>query len=487
MFEAPRDARERLHSANDVGARNPEQIARRDSDSDVACVVATGQTRLEREAAARGAKHARGAPQVPARVFDAVVRAHARDLASALFDVVGEPAAEGTVDVDRRERHGHLTPHEQTPLGGAVALHRPVPAKVLVSEVGEHREVRQERGARLELEARHLADRPVVGARHQRRQRRPVIRVAREVRARAGHLADQPGHGRLAVRAGHPHDSRSREQPAQLELVDHLDAELARLADDRRLHRDAGALDQRARTCRTEVERPTQPHVHAQLPSVEAGVRIPRAHRLRAGQAHERTDRCAARSSQACYYVWRGGHSTRSHRWASLMDVTRRDTGIPYTARALGRAAGTTARAAGGGGTALPGKVLLGVVPDALARMAAPLRDGVILVSGTNGKTTTAAMIAAIARRAGYEVVHNRAGANTEWGVATALVEQTGDLAVLEVDEERLMTLAPQLRPRMVVLGNLFRDRLDAYGEVDTVVAGWRALAEASDATFVLN
>jgi lipid II isoglutaminyl synthase (glutamine-hydrolysing) len=169
------------------------------------------------------------------------------------------------------------------------------------------------------------------------------------------------------------------------------------------------------------------------------------------------------------------------------MDVTGRDTGIRYTARALGRAAGASARAAGGGGTALPGKVLLGVVPDALARMAAPLRDGVILVSGTNGKTTTAAMIAAIARRAGYEVVHNRAGANTEWGVATALVEQTGDLAVLEVDEERLTRLAPQLRPRMIVLGNLFRDRLDAYGEVEAVVAGWHALSAATDAAFVLN
>src|SRR3954470_209026 len=162
---------------------------------------------------------------------------------------------------------------------------------------------------------------------------------------------------------------------------------------------------------------------------------------------------------------------------------------VPEAALAAARAAGDRARAAGGGGTAMPGRVLLDMVPDALERLAARLEHGVVLVSGTNGKTTTASMIAAVARRAGHAVVHNRAGANTHWGAATALVEQTGDVAVLEVDEAWLTVVAPQVRPRVMVLLNLFRDRLDAYGERESLVAAWQRVVETAepDTALVLN
>jgi lipid II isoglutaminyl synthase (glutamine-hydrolysing) len=149
---------------------------------------------------------------------------------------------------------------------------------------------------------------------------------------------------------------------------------------------------------------------------------------------------------------------------------------VPYTARALARAAGAVARARGGAGTTLPGKVLLRHQPDAIARLSARVDGGVVLVAGTNGKTTTAGLIAAAARRAGHRVVHNRAGANVHWGIATALVEQRGDIAVLEVDEAWLPLIAAEVEPRVVVLCNLFRDRLDGYGERDAVAEAWRAM-----------
>src|SRR5919198_3409676 len=113
------------------------------------------------------------------------------------------------------------------------------------------------------------------------------------------------------------------------------------------------------------------------------------------------------------------------------------------------RAALTLARAAGavsrlsrrGGGTSLPGKLLLRLQPDALELLGRRLERGSVVVSATNGKTTTARMIASVLREAGVEPVHNRAGANMPGGVATALVEQArgdsveGRLGLFEVDE----------------------------------------------------
>ena len=96
----------------------------------------------------------------------------------------------------------------------------------------------------------------------------------------------------------------------------------------------------------------------------------------------------------------------------------------------------------------------------------ADLERGSTIVSATNGKTTTAGMISAALAAAGRDPVHNRAGSNMSWGVATALLEQQGDEGLFELDEAWLPPVAPQLRPRLVVLGNLFRDQLDRYGEL---------------------
>jgi lipid II isoglutaminyl synthase (glutamine-hydrolysing) len=145
--------------------------------------------------------------------------------------------------------------------------------------------------------------------------------------------------------------------------------------------------------------------------------------------------------------------------------------------RGLARAVGSLSRRSGrGGGTTLPGRLLVRMAPDAIERLAKPLDRGSIVVSSTNGKTTTAGMIAAILRADGRAPVHNRAGSNMHWGVATALLEQSGDEGLFELDEAWLPRVAPQLRPRLLVLGNLFRDQLDRYGELERLADEWAEL-----------
>ncbi len=145
-----------------------------------------------------------------------------------------------------------------------------------------------------------------------------------------------------------------------------------------------------------------------------------------------------------------------------------------------------------GGGTTLPGRLLLRVSPDALRRMGAELDDGAAVVSATNGKTTTSAMVAAILERSGERVVHNRAGSNMGWGVATALLDARrgrGQLGLFEVDEAWLPQVSRALEPGTYLLANLFRDQLDRYGELETLADGWAGLVAERDgaARFVLN
>ena len=156
--------------------------------------------------------------------------------------------------------------------------------------------------------------------------------------------------------------------------------------------------------------------------------------------------------------------------------------------RRLARAVGALSRRTGrGGGTTLPGRMLVRMAPDAIDRLAAGLQRGSIVVSSTNGKTTTAGMIAAILRADGREPVHNRAGSNMHWGVATALLEQSGDEGLFELDEAWLPRVAPHLRPRLLVLGNLFRDQLDRYGELERLADEWAELVATLETGLVLN
>lgn len=156
----------------------------------------------------------------------------------------------------------------------------------------------------------------------------------------------------------------------------------------------------------------------------------------------------------------------------------------------IARATGALSRRSGrGGGTTLPGRLLLRIAPDAISRLGGSLTAGSTILSATNGKTTTAGMLAAAMRAAGRDPVHNRAGSNMTWGVATALLEQRGDEGLFEVDEAWLPRIAADLDPRLIVLGNLFRDQLDRYGELEHLADEWATVvAERSGrCEFVLN
>jgi UDP-N-acetylmuramyl tripeptide synthase len=139
------------------------------------------------------------------------------------------------------------------------------------------------------------------------------------------------------------------------------------------------------------------------------------------------------------------------------------------------RAIGAASRASGrGGGTTLPGRVLLRLEPQALRRLGRRLDRGTTVISATNGKTTTAGMIAAILEADGRHPVHNRAGSNMTWGVATALLEQPGREGLFEVDEAWLSQVSAQL---------------DRYGEIEALAEDWaRTVASRAGRTrFVLN
>jgi len=156
---------------------------------------------------------------------------------------------------------------------------------------------------------------------------------------------------------------------------------------------------------------------------------------------------------------------------------------------ALARAVGLAARASGrGGGTSLPGRVLLRLDPQALHRLAAQLTRGRYVISATNGKTTTAAISASILERAGRRLVRNSAGANMAGGIASTLLAAarsdgtlSGDSGLFEVDEFWLDAVTAQLEPDALVLGNLFRDQLDRYGELESIASRWAAVVAGLD------
>lgn len=163
-----------------------------------------------------------------------------------------------------------------------------------------------------------------------------------------------------------------------------------------------------------------------------------------------------------------------------LLDLAAR--AVRALSRRLGR----------GGGTTLPGRLLLRADPRAMERLAGELDGGAAVISATNGKTTTATMVAAILERGGQAVVHNRAGSNMGWGVATALLDaRHGErqLGLFEVDEAWLGRVAEALRPRTLLLANLFRDQLDRYGELEQLAEGWAQVVAGAgpDMGLVLN
>ncbi|MEH2262896.1 Mur ligase family protein [Nostoc sp.] len=133
-----------------------------------------------------------------------------------------------------------------------------------------------------------------------------------------------------------------------------------------------------------------------------------------------------------------------------------------------------------GAASVLPGSIARRIEPRILELLSQQVKNGVILIAGTNGKTTTALLLCTILERKGYRVTHNSTGANLENGLMTALLESTNllgtlntDYAILEVDENIVPRVLKPLQPRIILCLNLFRDQLDRYGEVDTISKRW--------------
>lgn len=161
------------------------------------------------------------------------------------------------------------------------------------------------------------------------------------------------------------------------------------------------------------------------------------------------------------------------------------------------RSASAASRRLGrGGGTALPGLVAERIDPGLIGKFTVKLDRGTVVVAGTNGKTTTSKMIADILEADGAKVVHNRSGSNLVQGVAAACAERStwfgspnGNAGVIEADEAAFPEIVRRVAPDVVLLNNLYRDQLDRYGELKTIMNLWRPALEALPAacTVVVN
>ncbi|AUC62007.1 putative amino acid ligase found clustered with an amidotransferase [Cyanobacterium sp. HL-69] len=147
-----------------------------------------------------------------------------------------------------------------------------------------------------------------------------------------------------------------------------------------------------------------------------------------------------------------------------------------------------------GAASVLPGAIARRFHPRLLAVLSKQIKKGVILVVGTNGKTTTSLLLKEILQNDGYRVIHNSTGANLINGLVTCLIDNSNlwgkieaDYAILEVDENVLPLVLRECNPSHILALNLFRDQLDRYGEVDTISYRWKeAIAPLSQATTIV-
>ncbi len=147
------------------------------------------------------------------------------------------------------------------------------------------------------------------------------------------------------------------------------------------------------------------------------------------------------------------------------------------------------------GGTAAPGLYALKIDPILVKKLSGKIKYGSIIVSGTNGKTTTARLIFDLLSKR-FQIIHNRQGSNLPRGIASTLISASslsgkisGNLGLWEVDEATLEEAVENTNPQMLVLLNLFRDQLDRYGEVDTIRQKWQKIIQRlpKTVTLVLN
>lgn len=128
-----------------------------------------------------------------------------------------------------------------------------------------------------------------------------------------------------------------------------------------------------------------------------------------------------------------------------------------------------------GGGSAAPGLYALKIDPNLIEKLISRIKNNVI-ITGTNGKTTTAGMLVHLAKNSSLKVIRNHTGSNMERGITSTLIQNYGsqfDLGVWELDEFTFNSVATKLKPNIVIFLNISRDQLDRYGEIDQVVNRW--------------
>lgn len=147
-----------------------------------------------------------------------------------------------------------------------------------------------------------------------------------------------------------------------------------------------------------------------------------------------------------------------------------------------------------GGGSALPGLVVESLDPKFLSRTLSQLPYGVVVVSGTNGKTTTTKMVAELLRAQGLKVFTNPSGSNFTRGVVASLIDHINpdgslpaDMAVLELDEAHAVHFVRQVKPRYTLILNVLRDQLDRFGEIDHTAKLLQQVVNATSRGVVLN
>ncbi len=148
-----------------------------------------------------------------------------------------------------------------------------------------------------------------------------------------------------------------------------------------------------------------------------------------------------------------------------------------------------------GGGLTLPGLVAEKISPQILTKITKSLKNGSIIITGTNGKTTTVKMLANILARSGFKVVYNHSGSNLTRGLVSALIEKSNlfgkieaDIGVFEVDEGTIPEAVVKINPKIILVTNLFRDQLDRYGELDRTreIIG-KAISNSKESLIILN
>lgn len=137
----------------------------------------------------------------------------------------------------------------------------------------------------------------------------------------------------------------------------------------------------------------------------------------------------------------------------------------------------TISRLLGNQGSSFPGKMARRIYPAILEELAAQVKGKIIVVTGTNGKTTTSNMLARIITETGAALVHNKSGANMLPGITTAFIEKSSlighkqfDYALLETDEANVPLLLKEVDPGLLLITNFFSDQLDRFGELDNIV-----------------